>query len=143
MTVVNVSAPLHPSTIDYPQTQTYYVVRLNFKHDVRYTRASGKYRGRAGETKYLWSLCDGYGPEYVFWRLCDDRPSAFRFPSVSKARAAAKTLSREDYGEDACCERLIEKVTERLERYSGVRAPVDTPKLDSVKGGRDCKGCSR
>lgn len=119
---------------------TYYVVRFNFKHDIRYSCVRGKFRGRAGETKFLKSFEDGFGAEFAFWKMCDDRRYAFRFPSVKSARGAAKQLSREDYGGGRCCERVIERVTEEVVRYSGVKPPP-ADKMIKGKWAKICKQC--
>lgn len=128
------------AAVVYPETTTYYVVRLNFKHDVGYKILKHIYKGRAGQSKFLWSFHE----VYKYWRLCENRPSAYRFRSIRAARDAARQISREEYGGDRCCERVIERVTETVDRYAGVRVPptVDDDGVDGDEP-RACTECAK
>lgn len=111
----------------------YYRVRLSFKHDVRYKRA--------GETCYLWRFSEMHAPDYCFWQMCDDAAFAYRFATLKEAREAAAHPDVADYGGDKCCERIVEKVTETVERHVRVKAPKKKlqPKRTKKKSCGDCK----
>lgn len=96
------------------ETVVYYRVRFTFRHDTRYYRA--------GETRYvvLWPGMEGN----CKWLLNTKTPLfAHRFETKKAAQEAASSFRREDYGGDACCERVIERVTEVVARSGRVPAP--------------------
>jgi hypothetical protein len=98
------------------ETTTHYRVRFSFRHATRYHKA--------GEVRYVGVWHYNHDGERNKWILNVISPVfAAKFDTKKAAHEAAASFDREEYGGDRCCERLIERVTEMVQRAGKVPAP--------------------